>query len=79
MDKIKVTFAPGCFDNFEGSQEELDQLVAQIKDMFGNLSPEDIAEQSQAIDIESMFEGEDPELIQQLMEQMAQNRTRVLN
>lgn len=32
-ENIKVTFAPGCFDNFEGTQEELDQLVAEIKNM----------------------------------------------
>jgi len=28
--KIKVEFAPGCFDNFEGTQEELDGLIAEI-------------------------------------------------
>jgi len=31
--KIKVVFAPGAFDSFEGSQEELDQLMAQIQAM----------------------------------------------
>ena len=25
--EIKVMFAPGCFDDFEGSQEELDSLI----------------------------------------------------
>ncbi len=34
--KIKVTFAPGSFDNFEGTQEELDELVAQIHQLFQN-------------------------------------------
>jgi predicted outer membrane protein len=29
-DPIKVEFAPGCFDNFDGTQEELDQLIAEI-------------------------------------------------
>ena len=28
--KIKVVFAEGCFDHFEGSQEELDELIAHI-------------------------------------------------
>jgi len=28
--KLEVVFAPGCFDDFEGSQEELDDLVAEI-------------------------------------------------
>ena len=25
--KLKIEFAPGCFDHFEGSQEELDDLI----------------------------------------------------
>jgi hypothetical protein len=29
---IKLTFAPGCFDNFEGTQEELDAMIKEIKD-----------------------------------------------
>lgn len=31
--EIKVEFAPGCFDDFEGTQEELDSLVAEIYKM----------------------------------------------
>ena len=31
--KITVEFAPGAFDNFDGTQEELDQLVAEITKM----------------------------------------------
>lgn len=30
MTTPKIIFAPGCFDNFEGSQEELDKLVKEI-------------------------------------------------
>ena len=33
QDKIKVEFAPGCFDGFEGTQEELDAMVAEIERM----------------------------------------------
>jgi len=32
--KMKIEFAPGCFDNFEGTQEELDELMAEIQRMF---------------------------------------------
>lgn len=32
--KLKLTFAPGCFDGFEGTQEELDALVEIIKAKF---------------------------------------------
>ena len=31
---FKIEFAPGCFDNFEGSQEELDELVADLRGMI---------------------------------------------
>jgi hypothetical protein len=31
--KIKVEFAPGAFDNFDGTQEELDELIAEITRM----------------------------------------------
>jgi hypothetical protein len=31
--KITVTFAPGAFDQFDGSQEELDDLVTEITRM----------------------------------------------
>jgi len=34
--KIKITFAPGCFDTFEGTQEELDELVESVKEMFSD-------------------------------------------
>lgn len=30
---MKVTFAEGCFDDFEGTQEEIDELVAKIQEM----------------------------------------------
>lgn len=29
--KIEIKFAPGCFDGFEGTQEELDDLVAELQ------------------------------------------------
>jgi hypothetical protein len=32
--ELKIEFAPGCFDNFEGTQEELDALIADIKNML---------------------------------------------
>lgn len=28
--EYKIEFAPGCFDSFEGTQEELDELIASI-------------------------------------------------
>ncbi len=34
MKNLNIEFAPGCFDNFEGTQEELDELVNEIKNLF---------------------------------------------
>ena len=36
--KLQVEFAPGVFDTFDGTQEELDQLMAEITSMFGNMT-----------------------------------------
>ncbi len=32
--KLKIEFAPGCFDSFEGTQEELDQMIKEITEMI---------------------------------------------
>lgn len=32
-DKLKIVFEPGAFDDFEGTQEELDELIAEITRM----------------------------------------------
>lgn len=34
MDKLKIEFVPGCFDDFDGSQEELDELISTITNMI---------------------------------------------
>ncbi len=66
---LKVQFAPGCFDEFEGTQEELDLLMAEIHSMFENMTAEDLAATSHAVDFEQLTES-DPELAQQLAESL---------
>ena len=34
--KIKVEFMPGCFDGFEGTQEELDEMIAEINELVAS-------------------------------------------
>lgn len=48
---IKVVFADGCFDNFEGTQEELDNFVEEINRM---VSSGEIFEKSRPIDLDNM-------------------------
>jgi hypothetical protein len=62
---LKVQFAPGCFDDFEGTQEELDLLMAEIHSMFENMTAEDLASSSSLVDFEQLTES-DPELAQRL-------------
>ena len=53
--KIQVIFTPGCFDDFEGTQEELDEFVAEIQrmadsgELLANSEPVDLDELAQAL------------------------------
>ena len=53
-EEIKIVFAEGCFDNFEGTQEELDELLAEINRM---VTSGEIFEKSRPVDLDEM----DPE------------------
>ena len=66
---LKVQFAPGCFDDFEGTQEELDLLMADIHSMFADMTAEDLAATSSLVDFEQLTES-DPELAQRLAESL---------
>lgn len=35
-EKLKVVFAPGCFDGFDGTEEELAAMLADIHQMAEN-------------------------------------------
>ncbi len=56
--ELKIEFAPGCFDSFEGTQEELDELIAEIKNMIQDGS---LFEKSKEIDIDELVESDDPD------------------
>jgi hypothetical protein len=55
---LEVRFAPGCFDHFDGTQEELDALIAEIQETFANMSPEELAAQSVPLEEDSLTEEE---------------------
>jgi len=56
--KLKIEFAPGAFDQFEGTQEELDSLMAEITRMIQSGK---MFENSNAVDIEELLESDDAE------------------
>jgi hypothetical protein len=47
---MKVQFAPGAFDDFDGTQEELNALKAEIEETFESLTSEELAAQSRKVD-----------------------------
>jgi len=63
---IKVEFAPGCFDTFDGTQEELDAMMAEIQEMFANMTPEQLEAQSRPVTEESI-EDMEPEEVEALI------------
>ena len=69
--KLKVEFAPGCFDQFDGTQEELDEMIADIMKMAEDGT---LLEQSNEIDIETLLE-EDPEFVELLLNQIEHETT----
>jgi len=62
---LKVQFAPGCFDEFEGTQDELDLLMSDIHSRFAGMTADDFKASSRAVDFEQLSKS-DPELAQRL-------------
>ncbi len=62
LKELKIEFAPGAFDSFEGSQEELDGLIAEVQRMINDGS---ILEHSREI-TEEDFDELPPEVQLQL-------------
>jgi hypothetical protein len=63
---LKLEFAPGCFDSFEGTQEELDDLMSEIQRMFDSGEME---ANSTPVDIDELIE-EEPEYALKLMQSL---------
>jgi len=66
--KITVKFDPGCFDEFEGTQEELDELIAEITSMFEHGVDDSKLEE---VDLEDLMEN-DPELADKIFASLDQ-------
>ena len=64
--KPKIEFAPGAFDSFDGTQEELAELVSEIQNMFSNMSSEELAAKSRPVSLDDLEEL-DEETQQQIL------------
>ena len=66
----QVIFAPGCFDDFDGTQEELDALVKEITEMVDS---GEIFDQAKVIDYEEMVLSLTEEEINEMIEDIEDN------
>lgn len=67
--EIKIQFAPGCFDNFEGTQDELDAMIAEIQQMFEGKTPEEIEAMSNRINPDDLSEDELAQLAEAMLDE----------
>ena len=66
INKKEIIFDPGCFDDFDGTQEELDNLVKEINRMFES---GEMDTNSKEIDLEQLFE-EEPDIAEKIIEKL---------
>jgi hypothetical protein len=67
--KPKIIFAPGCFDTFEGTQDELNELIAEITKQLESGEIEPVS-----LDIDELME-EDPVYAEQLLRSLQEDTT----
>ena len=64
---MKVEFMPGCFDEFEGTQEELDELINKIQSMADS---GELFEQSRPLSVHDLLDELSDEEIEELFEEV---------
>lgn len=64
---MELVFAPGCFDNFEGTQEELDAFIKEISDKFAS---GEFLEEATPIDADELIESLTDEEIESLLSEL---------
>jgi hypothetical protein len=60
---MKIVFAQGAFDDFDGTQEELDNLLSELKEMIESGS---LMEKSEPVDLD-LLQEENPEIYEKIM------------
>jgi hypothetical protein len=56
---LEVVFAPGCFDDFDGTQKELDEMIAEINRLA---ETGELFERSLPVDLDELSDEELEEL-----------------
>ncbi len=63
---MKIIFEPGCFDSFDGTQEELEELMASIQAEFAGKTRDEIEEMANVVNLEDLMK-DDPEFAKHIM------------
>jgi hypothetical protein len=63
---IKVIFEPGCFDAFDGTQEELEELMESIQAEFAGKTRDEIEDMSNVVNLEDLLR-DDPDFAKHIM------------
>ena len=71
---ITIEFAPGAFDSFEGTQEELEEMIAEITKMAHS---GELFEKSREVDLAELME-EEPEWAEKLIDSLDGENKRTL-
>lgn len=66
---LKIKFVPGSFDDFDGTQEELDELVAELKEFFNS------EEFLEALQNAPLIDEDDDDLSEYFAEKLNGNHT----
>lgn len=74
--KTKVVFMPGCFDDFDGTQEELDELVKEIQRLAN--SPEELMANSREVNLTDL-DDEILEIIGEKMQSITEDTSKKLH
>ena len=69
---MQITFAPGAFDTFDGTQEELDALVSELERMAES---GELEENSVALEDWDDLDDEDRDIIAEALEKMSPPRS----
>jgi hypothetical protein len=79
----KIVFAPGCFDDFEGTQAELDAFMAEIVEMLTDADENgQVALSDNFMAVPHIYDDEDEEevaAVEALTAQLNAARKRMLN
>jgi len=78
--KPEIVFAPGCFDDFEGTQEELNELIAELKRLAETGELFEVAQKVNVEDLlEEFSEAEVADLLKEFQDGNAVNRGKTLH